>query len=177
MAFYNFQAKNQEGAIVSGVVEADSEELAIKLPPLISGIIFSAVREGIRNSARHGRGERSNAHLCLQIAVEIQDETELHITLEDNGIGFDFQLPTSGYTRECNTEEGDWCKPENLQCKRGNVVNMLHADNHPIFSSSGHGLALHSTLMAVVGGSLTVHSFPGQYTSFNLNLPCSVWLT
>jgi signal transduction histidine kinase len=37
--------------------------------------------------------------------------------------------------------------------------------------SGGHGLALHSTLMAVVGGSLTVESLPGAYTRVQLYLP------
>lgn len=36
---------------------------------------------------------------------------------------------------------------------------------------SGQGLALHSTMMAVVGGTLTVESAPGQHTSVALALP------
>ena len=36
---------------------------------------------------------------------------------------------------------------------------------------SGQGLALHSTLMAVVGGSLAVESFPGKYTNIILKYP------
>ncbi len=39
---------------------------------------------------------------------------------------------------------------------------------------SGHGLALHSTMMAVVGGSLTVESLPGKYTRVSLTLPPAV---
>lgn len=35
----------------------------------------------------------------------------------------------------------------------------------------GQGLALHSTMMAVVGGSLTVESEPGEYTRVLLRLP------
>jgi signal transduction histidine kinase len=35
----------------------------------------------------------------------------------------------------------------------------------------GQGLALHSTLMALVGGSLLVESLPGQYTRVVLSLP------
>jgi signal transduction histidine kinase len=37
--------------------------------------------------------------------------------------------------------------------------------------SSGQGLALHSTLMAVVGGSLSVESVPGKWTRVTLQLP------
>jgi signal transduction histidine kinase len=36
---------------------------------------------------------------------------------------------------------------------------------------SGHGLALHSTMMAVVGGTLAVESAPGAYTQVTLRLP------
>ncbi len=36
---------------------------------------------------------------------------------------------------------------------------------------SGHGLALHSTLMAVIGGSLSIESLPGAYTRVQLYLP------
>jgi glucose-6-phosphate-specific signal transduction histidine kinase len=37
--------------------------------------------------------------------------------------------------------------------------------------SSGQGLALHSTMMAVVGGTLAVESAPGVYTRVSLTLP------
>ncbi|MBL8046972.1 MAG: hypothetical protein JNL09_10540, partial [Anaerolineales bacterium] len=38
---------------------------------------------------------------------------------------------------------------------------------------TGQGLALHSTLMAVLGGSLAVETQPGQYTRLTLTLPAS----
>jgi len=40
--------------------------------------------------------------------------------------------------------------------------------------SSGQGLALHSTLVAVVGGSLVTESLPGHYTKVSLNLPSNL---
>lgn len=36
---------------------------------------------------------------------------------------------------------------------------------------SGQGLALHSTMMAVIGGALTIDSIPGTYTQVTLSLP------
>ncbi len=39
----------------------------------------------------------------------------------------------------------------------------------------GHGLALHSTMMAVVGGSLTIESVPDAYTRVSLRLPQTTW--
>jgi signal transduction histidine kinase len=38
-------------------------------------------------------------------------------------------------------------------------------------AGSGQGLALHSTMMAVVGGTLAVESAPGAYTRVTLRLP------
>jgi signal transduction histidine kinase len=42
-------------------------------------------------------------------------------------------------------------------------------------AGSGHGLGLHSTLMAVVGGTLTAESAPGAYTRISLALPQNTW--
>ncbi len=42
-------------------------------------------------------------------------------------------------------------------------------------AGSGHGLALHSTMMAVVGGTLAVESAPGAYTRVTLRLPAGDW--
>lgn len=48
----------------------------------------------------------------------------------------------------------------------------LTANPQPSAEGSGHGLALHSTMMAVVGGTLTVTSEPGTFTRVLLTLPC-----
>lgn len=41
--------------------------------------------------------------------------------------------------------------------------------------TSGQGLALHSTMMAVVGGTLAIESAPGAYTRVVLALPRTAW--
>lgn len=45
----------------------------------------------------------------------------------------------------------------------------------PAAGSSGQGLALHSTMMAVIGGTLTTDSVPGEYTRIALTLPQGAW--
>jgi signal transduction histidine kinase len=40
---------------------------------------------------------------------------------------------------------------------------------------SGQGLAFHSTMMAVGGGTLAVESVPGAYTRVSLTLPQEAW--
>jgi len=38
-------------------------------------------------------------------------------------------------------------------------------------SGTGQGLALHSTMMAVVGGTLSTNSIPGEFTQVVLAMP------
>lgn len=45
----------------------------------------------------------------------------------------------------------------------------------PATGSSGQGLALHSTMMAVIGGSLAVESLADAYTRVSLRLPQEAW--
>jgi signal transduction histidine kinase len=48
-------------------------------------------------------------------------------------------------------------------------------ENLRVDSGQGRGLALHSTMMAVVGGTLAVESAPGAYTRVTLSLPSEGW--
>lgn len=43
--------------------------------------------------------------------------------------------------------------------------------SHPPTQGSGQGLALHSTMMTVIGGALTVESVPGSSTTITLTIP------
>jgi signal transduction histidine kinase len=65
-----------------------------------------------------------------------------------------------------------------IQATHINGLEMTIEDNgvglgeaEPYTSGSKQGLALHSTLMAVVGGSLAVESLPGKLTRVVLTLP------
>lgn len=121
-------------------VEPGAELLADALPPLIAEVVYAALREGIRNAARHGRGKEDQSLLRLQIGIGIED-SRLLFTLEDNGVGFE-------------ATHGD---------------GRAQGASGP--GSTGQGLALHSTLMAVIGGSMSVSSQPGQYTRITLEVP------
>jgi len=53
-------------------------------------------------------------------------------------------------------------------------VGLERTDGQSMDSSlrgSGHGLALHGTMMAVIGGSLTVESSPDQFTRVTVSIP------
>jgi signal transduction histidine kinase len=61
-----------------------------------------------------------------------------------------------------------------VTCVEDDGVGLTNASHGE--GNSGLGLALHSTLMAVVGGSLTVESVPGARTRVTLSLPEGIWV-
>jgi signal transduction histidine kinase len=55
-----------------------------ELSPLVTEVVFYAVREAVRNAALHGRGgQRERLHLAILVA----HEGALTITVEDDGVG------------------------------------------------------------------------------------------
>jgi signal transduction histidine kinase len=98
-----------------------------QVPPLVSEVVYFAVREAIRNAARHGR-----VLPTLKIAANRQAQ-ELEFVIEDNGGG----------------------KPDRKQ-------------EGP---SSGQGLVLHSTMMAVIGGELVFDQVAEETTRVLLRVP------
>ena len=95
---------------------------------VVGEVVLGAAREAIRNAAAHGRGDKAERPLHLQIVLEEQceQEPELALTIADNGVGIDAESPNE------------------VQPRSG--------------TGTGNGLALHSTLLAMVGGYLTVTS-------------------
>jgi len=130
-------------------VDAGAEAKAVELPSLTAEVVFYASREVIRNAARYARGGRHSEPLRLRIAVSA--EPGLKVVIEDDGDGL--RHP------EYAIEAGDLESEEPV------------ADASKTSGGAGRGLALHSTMMAVVGGSLEVESVPGQFTRVVLSLP------
>ncbi|MCP5099411.1 MAG: hypothetical protein GY943_27980 [Chloroflexi bacterium] len=52
--------------------------------------------------------------------------------------------------------------------------NGVGMGNSPQSKGTGQGLALHTTMMAVVGGAITINSVPDQLTQVTLSLPLTV---
>jgi len=129
-------------------IEPEIDYKTRDLPPMVAEVIYSAVREGVRNAARYGRGMNDRSRLCLNICISTGPGDCLRITLEDNGVGIENGLSK---TERSST-------PDDLAIE-----------------SSGQGLSLHTTLMAIIGGSLSVSSRPGQYTRLSLDLPEAAW--
>jgi len=102
-----------------------------KLSPLAVEVVYYAVRESLRNAARHGRG--SDTARALNLSIRIADKEGLQIVIADDGVG---------------------------------VQQETHRSN-----GSGQGLALHSTLLAMFGGSLSVTSNSESGTDVVIQLP------
>lgn len=57
-------------------------------PPAIAELIFAAVQEALRNSARHGRGSDVHRHLKLTLKASYQpDYPFLEVLVADDGVG------------------------------------------------------------------------------------------
>ncbi len=79
------------------------------------------------------------------------------ITIEDNGVGFTMSGST-GLARGI------------VQRESSETESLDHGQRIP-GRGSGQGLALHSTMMAVIGGTLSIDSMPEEYTRVSLVLP------
>jgi signal transduction histidine kinase len=126
--------------------EPQAEVQVKRLVPLTAEVLYYAAREATRNAARHGRGNKDGEG-ALNLLITARCKTEgIEIMVEDNGVGLE------ATARDGTESEGD---------------NGLNNGRH----SGGQGLALHSTMMAVVGGTLSTESVPGAYTRVWLSLP------
>jgi signal transduction histidine kinase len=142
-------------------VERELEEV----PALVAEVLFFAVREAVRNAARHGRQNGIGKGFCLSIGLKYQNG--LMITIDDNGAGLvtgEHYLYTDAKPSTRIDEDTDPGSSE-----------VENSRTKPIDGGSGQGLALHSTMMAVIGGLLTIESSPGHNTRVTLELPETAW--
>lgn len=120
-------ATSDSGDVFSAVswdVAPEAEEELRAQSPIVAETVFFAVREAIRNAARHSHGKN--------LTVRITQEHGLMIQVEDDGIGLN----------------GERIAPER----------------------AGQGLALHSAMMAVIGGTLAIETCEGGGTRVKIFL-------
>ncbi len=129
---------------VSWQVEGAVEQQASRLPPLAAEVLFYAAREAMRNAARHGRRAGAPAALNLFIRATWNDPAGA-----SHGLSLSIE-------------------------DNGVGLNEPEPENNGGRPGAGQGLALHGTLLAVVGGTLTVESVPGRFTRVSLHLPASM---
>jgi two-component sensor histidine kinase len=110
-----------------------SEKLT-ETPIFVLEVVFYALREVLRNSAKYGKKEEEETDFILNISTSFQEENNIaKIIIEDNG---------RGISKEEKQPKG-----------------------------SGQGLGIHSTMLAVIGGSLYIDSKPNIYTKVELLFP------
>jgi signal transduction histidine kinase len=128
-------------------VDSRAEERAAGLPPLAAEVLLYAAREAMRNAARHGRRDGAPAALNLFIQAAWNDQPPA----------------LRGLTI---TVEDDGAGVGNRE------LPPAASDDR---AGAGQGLVLHSTLLAVVGGTLQLESEPGRFTRVSLFLPAEAF--
>ena len=146
---------------VSWEIEPEGERKLAGIPALVAEVLFFASREAARNAARHGRQKGAGTRLFLSIALKYQNG--IVITIEDNGGGFAIGEPVPFAEVRASNVIGEEADPGSS--------GLAYNRAGKLEGGSGQGLALHSTMMAVIGGFLSVESAPGQYTRITLELP------
>jgi signal transduction histidine kinase len=131
-------------------IDPQAELKVNSLVPLTAEVLYYASREAIRNAARHGRNTQSEngepAALHLLVTARCRADG-IELMVEDNGVGLE------------------------IGGENGREDDGHESNGRTNGGGSGGGLALHSTLMAVVGGTLSTESVPGDYTRVSLVLP------
>lgn len=113
-----------------------------ELSDLSAGVIYYAAREAVRNAARHGRDPAAERPFILTISAR-------------EPAGQDCILPYDDQELQIIVEDSG---------------QGLPVKDSPV-AEGGQGLSLHSTLMAIIGGTLTVTSSSGDFTRVTLAFP------
>lgn len=131
-------------------VEEAAETALRELSPLVAEVVFYAAREAMRNAARYGRGAKQedaqtdSEKIARPLSVSINAK-HLENTVE-------IAIEDDGVGLQAD--------------------NRLQVATQADKGGSGHGLILHSTMMAVVGGALGVQNgTAGQGTRVVLTVP------
>ncbi len=122
-------------------ISASAREFAAVLPPLLADTLYFAAREAIRNAARYSRG--GDALRAVSLLVRASCEAVFRLEVRDDGVGIAAELG----------------------------VSPLKSDVNAQASGSGSGLALHTAMLAIAGGSLRVENASEGGTNVVLGLP------
>jgi len=151
---------------VTWQVDPEAEARAGTLPPLAAEVLFGAAREAVRNAARHGRAQPAGAMRPSAGWPQGRDERPLHLWL-----GLAWRDPAELRTGEAGNVEPDAGGPGRLELWVEDDGVGLQAGGQAVAGNGGQGLALHSTMMAVLGGTLAIERLPGGHTRVRLSLP------
>ena len=131
----------------------DARAAADALPPILADLLLGAALEAVRNAGRHARGEDLHRRLTLRVTLAA-DERWVTVTVSDDGVG----LQTETAREERGARDGAAEVP----------VQYLVAS--PGSGGTRSGLLTHGALIALVGGTLTVKSQPGEGTAVTIRV-------
>lgn len=127
-------------------IDRTVEEPIRHLPQHVAEVIYYAAREAIRNAARHGRGTGNRAASPGKV-LPLNLDLSICWSSASGHPGLELKIIDTGVGFD------------------GVIPDTSHD------RGAGQGLALHSTLLAVIGGSLVLSSEPGQPTSVTIFFP------
>jgi len=127
----------------------DACRAADALSPIVADLLLGAVQEALRNAGRHGRGDDLHRRLAVRIALTADDRS-VTVTVRDDGVGLQSERARAGQTE---TEVTSF------------VVQPVDS------GGTRSGLLTHGALIALIGGTLTVHSAPAQGTTVTIRVP------
>lgn len=127
-------------------IDRNAEEPIRQLPQHVAEVIYYAARESIRNAARHGRGPGKSA-ASPEKALPLNLDLSLCWSYAPGHTGLEIKIMDTGVGFDSGMTDPSQA------------------------GSSGQGLAIHSTLLAVIGGSLVLSSEPGKQTSVTIFFP------
>jgi len=130
--------------------DPELEGRLLRLSPRVAEAILYACREALRNAARYAR--RPGRALTVRLALRWREGLE--ILIEDDGGALHAARETESSPDETFPEQ-----------------NLAREVNSDARAGAGQGLALHSAMMALVGGSLALESEPGRFTRVRIRLP------
>ena len=132
-------------------VSAAANDRSSKLPLFVSEVTFYAAQEAIRNAARHARG--TEASRKLNLFVSIDSDPDLRVVVADDGIGYvEHPVPDGPATRE-RVGNGQ----PSVESAGFNPESTAVAES----SYSGSGLTFHRTMLAIIGGTLSIEDRSG----------------
>ena len=138
----------------------DASVAADALPPIVADLLLGAALEAVRNAGRHARGDDLHRRLTLRVSLAA-DHRWVTVTVADDGVGLQTEVAREARgTRDGTTSTSGEYPVQYLVSSSG-------------AGGTRSGLLTHGALIALVGGTLTVKSEPGEGTAVTVRVPRS----
>lgn len=151
--------------------EASDEACAAAntLPTILADLLLGATLEAIRNAGRHARGGDLHRHLRLSVSLSA-DAANVTMQVADDGVGLQSPV-TSPVTPSTPSTSGAHPTGDVPSVSASASASESVPESIPVAPGTRTGLLTHGALMALVGGTLAVHSEPGQGTTVTVRVP------